>query len=182
MRRPAALALVALLALAKSAAAAEPVRKPPVVVAFVSGVATAMLPLALGALHTANATTDGSRNVGYGVAGAGIALSPIVSHVVLGEYDRAGIFGAAPVAAEIAACSIMAAKPDSVFHGTMFSRTVFALLFSIDFFGATAGLVDVLMVGDRKPQAPRAGLLPRDLQLYPMVGRDRAGFVIGGTL
>ncbi len=182
MRRTAAFVLVALLSLAKSAAAAEPARKPPVVVAFVSGVATALVPLALGALHTANATNDGARNVGYGVAGAGIALSPIVSHVVLGEYDRAAIFGAVPVASEIAACSLMAAKPDLVFHGTMFSRTTFALLFSFDIFGATLGLVDVLMAGERAAKAPRAGLLPRGLQLHPLVGRDRAGLVIGGTL
>jgi hypothetical protein len=149
---------------------------PNLAVALAAGAATALIPLALGAAHTATAVGDGQRSVGYAVAGAGLALSPIVSHVVLGEWQRAAAFGALPVASEIAICSIMAAEPDFIFHGTTFSRTSFAILFSIDVFGAAAGLWDVAMADD--PKRPLAG----GLSIGPLVGQGRYGLTVGGTL
>src|SRR5438105_1225769 len=136
MRRTAAYALVLLAGAALSGRAAAapaptddgpapplPRRTPPVMVAFAAGIATALIPLALGATYTANASTDGPRDVGYAVAGAGFAMAPIVAHVALGEWKRAAAFGAAPVAAEIAIVSLVSAKPDAIFQGTTFSRT-----------------------------------------------------------
>jgi hypothetical protein len=149
---------------------------PNLAVAFVAGAATALIPLALGAAHAATAVGDGQRSVGYAVGGAGLALSPIVAHVVLGEWQRAAAFGAAPVASEIAICSIMTAQPDYIFHGTVFSRTVFAVLFSIDVFGAAAGLWDVAMADD--PKRPFAG----KLTIAPTLGQGRFGITAGGTL
>ncbi len=184
MRRPPALALILLASAALSGrAAAEPAtpRKTRaassrVALALAAGAATALVPLALGAAHAATAVGDGQRSVGYAVAGAGLALSPIASHVVMGEWARAAAFGAAPVASEIAICSIMAAQPDYIFHGTTFSRTSFAILFSIDVFGAAAGLWDVAMAGD--PKRPLAGRIT----IAPTVGQGRFGVTAGGTL
>lgn len=184
MRRTAALVLLLVTSASFSGRAhAEPpppkrARRaaPNLALALAAGAATAFIPLALGITHTATAASDGQRSVGYAVAGAGLALSPIAAHVVLGEWQRAAAFGAAPVASEIAMCSIMAAKPDYIFHGTVFSRTTFAVLFSVDVVGVAAGLWDVAMVGD--PKRPLAGRLT----LAPTVGQGRFGITAGGTL
>ena len=157
------------------------VRVPPIAIALTAGVATALIPLALGTSHTAAAVTDPSRDAGYVVAGAGFALAPIVAHAVLGEWKRAAAFGAAPVAVELGVIALVSALPDAVFHRTQGSRTVFALLFSVDVFGAALGLVDVMLAGDRA-RAARAAPSWGGLTLVPSVGRDHAGIVLGGML
>jgi hypothetical protein len=151
---------------------------PPIAIALTAGVATALIPLALGTAHTAGAISDGSRDVGYVVAGAGFALAPIVAHAALGEWKRAAAFGAVPVASEIAIIGLVSAVPDAVFHRTQGSRTAFALLFSADVFGAALGLVDVMLAGERARAAP----VLHGLTVVPSVGRDHAGLVIGGML
>jgi len=56
--------------------------EPPVAIALVAGMATALVPMVFGAIHIASASTsaDPPRNVGFAVAGVGPALSPIVAH------------------------------------------------------------------------------------------------------
>jgi hypothetical protein len=174
-----------------SAAAAEtdppegPRAEPPIMVALVAGMATAIVPLVLGGLHTAaaaNAVTDGPRNVGYAVGGVGPALAPIVAHAVLGEWGRAAAFGAVPVASEIAVCALVTAVPDGVFHGTTLSRTGFALLYSADLFGAAVGLVDVMLARDRLRARGRKAAGLSAFTLAPSGGRGHAGLVLGGSL
>ncbi len=156
------------------------------VLALVAGVATALFPLALGAMHTAgenaSSPTDGPRDVGFAVAGVGFALSPLVTHAVLGEWERAAAFSAVPVASEIAIATQFTVQPQTVFHGTVGSRTTFALLFSADVLGAAVSLVDVMMVGERAgKRRARTGTLwplPR-IVLGPGGGR---ALVLGGTL
>ena len=194
MRRTAPFALLLLLAAAASprSAAADPPdppdpprrAHPPIVVAIVAGVATAFFPIVLGAMYTASAGSDGQRDVGYVVGSAGLALSPLAAHAVLGEWGRAAAFGAAPVASELALCALVTAQPDAVFHGTTLSRTTFGVLYSIDVFGAALGIVDVMMAAERRlPDAKRgAGWpLPR-VTLAPSMGPAHAGLVLGGTL
>jgi hypothetical protein len=149
-------------------------RDPPIGVALGAGIATAMIPLALGAMHTAGAVSDESRNAGLIVAGAGIALAPIAAHIVLGEWKRAAIFGAAPLAAEIATIAYLAARPDAVFKGTPVTRTAWGAIFSLDLFGAAIGLVDVMLAGERWQR--------RDLAIVPSVGQGRFGLALGGVL
>jgi hypothetical protein len=193
VRRAARFALIALLVAAapRSAAAAgpdppdPPHADPPVTLALLAGMATAVVPLVLGALHTASARTDtdGPRDVGYAVGGVGPVLAPIVAHAVLGEYKRAAVFGIAPMAGEIALCALMAAHPDAVFHGTTASRTSFAVFYSLDIFGAAFGLVDVMMVRERAGGgAARSAKAPLPLVLSPNVGRGHVGLVLGGSL
>ena len=158
---------------------------PPVALALITGAATAILPAALGAIHTAGVTSDadGPRNVGFAVAGAGFALAPIAAHVVLGEWTRAAAFGAVPVAAEIGGCALLAARPDALFHGTVLSRTTFAVLFSADIFGSALGMVDVVMAGERaRARRKRAVAWPHGLTIAPRVGAGHAGLVLGGAL
>ena len=193
MRRPASFVLALLLGTASSrsvaAAPSEPVEaprsaEPPVAIAVVAGVATALVPMVLGAMHIASQSTDadGPRNVGFAVSGVGPALAPIVAHAVLGEWKRAAVFGAVPVAAEIGLCAYVTAMPDSVFHGTKGSRLGFAVLYSADLFGAALGLVDVMMARERARLDRRGPDLLGRIRVVPSVGPGRAGLVLGGTL
>jgi hypothetical protein len=178
----------------RSAAAAEAdvanEAEPPVTIAVVAGFATAILPIVIGVANnaTASTTTFGPRNVGYAVAGVGPALSPIVAHLVLGEWARAAAFGAVPVAAEVGMCSLMAAEPGSVFSGTVGTRTLFGLLVSADLFGAGVGMVDVMMAKERwraRKKGPTARLAAdplHGLRLAPFGGVGRAGLSLGGVL
>jgi hypothetical protein len=193
VRRAARLALILLLAAAHPGRAAAagpdppdpPRADPPVTLALIAGMTTALVPLVLGALHTAGSrgVNDGPRDVGYAVGGVGPVLAPIVAHVVLGEYKRAAISGIAPLVGEIALCALMAAEPDAIFHGTTLSRTSFAVFYSLDIFGAAFGLVDVMMARERAGGgAARSAKAPLPLLLSPSVGRGHAGLVLGGSL
>lgn len=187
MRRSLGLALFALIAIdprSARAAAPEGAADPPVGVALAAGAATTLIPLALGAMHTANATTYASRNVGFWVAGAGFALAPVVAHVVVGEYARAAAFGALPLAVDAGVIALTSVNPDAIFAATKGSRTAFGIFFGAGVFGATLGLIDVAFARDRARDRDRARR-PRPLRgltFSPAVGRGGAGIVIGGEL
>jgi len=157
-----------------------PAADPPVGIALAAGAATALIPLALGASFAAGTKDYGQRNVGYAVAGAGLAISPILAHLVIGEYARGAAFGAVPVACEIGAIALVSVMPNAVFSGSMGSRTTFALLFSFDAFGATLGLVDVALARTRARERLPKRL--RGLTVVPLRGRDFAGIAVGGSL
>jgi hypothetical protein len=158
-------------------------RDRPVLLALAAGFATAAIPLALGATGTADSTSDPVRNTGYEVSGAGLALAPIVSHIVLGEWSRAAAFGAVPVASEIGMVTLLSAKPGSIFHGTVGTRTLFGLIFSLDAFGSALGMVDVMVANDRASIPPVWRIFSsRNLSLAPVVTANYRGLSLGGKL
>jgi hypothetical protein len=156
---------------------------PPVTTALVASMATILVPVVIGlSFVTAQAqvpATDGLRNAGFAVSGVGPALAPIVGHVVLGEWGRAAAFGAPTVAAEVALSAYLAAMPDAAFQGTAATRLGFGLMYSADLFGAAIGVLDVMMVRERRGRRPG----PLDgVRVMPMVSAGRAGIVVGGAL
>lgn len=179
-----ALLFLAFAATPRRARAAPPegasAADPPVGIALAAGAATALIPLALGASFAAGTKDYGQRNVGYAVAGAGLAISPIMAHVIVGEYARGAAFGAVPVACEIGIVSLVSVMPNAVFSGSTGSRTTFAILFSLDAFGATLGLVDIALAATRARERLPKPL--RGLTVLPVMGRDRAGIAVGGVL
>jgi hypothetical protein len=186
-----ALAAFAVGLLARSASAAgddAEAAEPPVTIAVLAGVATAFVPMVIGGIGVASAPTtqDAPRNVGFAVAGVGPALSPIIAHVVLGEWARAAAFGAPAVASEIGVCALMAAEPDAVFHGTYGSRTAFAVVFTADIASAAAGIVDVMMAKERWLERRNRGGHAKDplhgLRITPRVGHGQAALLLGGSL
>lgn len=185
MRRPLAIALFSLAALAASPVAASPgegasAADPPVGVALAAGAATALIPLAIGASHTASSTTFPTRNAGMIAAGAGFALAPIVAHVVLGEWKRAAAFGALPLAGEIGIITLTTINPEAIFGATKGTRTAFAIMFSAGAFGAALGLIDVVFARERARERLPQPL--RNAAIAPMIGPSTAGLVLGGAL
>jgi hypothetical protein len=148
--------------------------EPPVTAAILAGVATAMIPLSLGGVLASSGDEYSRKNAGLLLAGAGVALAPMVSHAVLREWKRGLLFSILPVASEIAMTSLLTAREDAVFKGTTLSRTTFALLFSVDVFGSAIGIVDAMMAGDR---ARGKGFL-----FAPTISQNRVGFTFGGSL
>ncbi len=120
---------------------------------------------------------DASRNVGFAVAGVGPARAPIVAPAVVRAWSRAAAFSAVPVASEIALCAFLQAQPDAVFHGSIGSRTAFALIYTADILGAAVGIVDVMMAPERARRRAAGGFT-----LAPTFGHGHAGVVLGGPL
>jgi hypothetical protein len=155
-------------------------------VALITGAATALVPLAIGATIADRGKDDPAKNVGLIVAGAGLALSPFTAHATAGEWKRAAAFSAVPVASEIAICVLLAAKPDAVYHGDKGSRTAFGALFSVNVFIAALGLVDATFAGDRRKERaaapPAKSASPALRYLAPTVAGGGFGLTLGGTL
>ena len=164
---------IAASARSTSAAPARP-GEPPVLVAVAAGAVTAMIPVILGGTHAATGETLASKNVGLSVAGFGLALAPIISHVVVGEWKRAAAFGALPTATAIGAAVLLASRDDAVFDGTTLSRSTFGALFSLTVFSSAPGVVDAALAGERA-RAP--GLI-----VAPTLGKGHFGIGIMTTL
>src|SRR3954468_23240988 len=86
-------ALALLSSIARAAGADEarassppPIAEPSAGLALMTGAATAMIPIALGAALMSSGSAGAEKNLGFGIAGAGFVLAPIVSHAVLGEF------------------------------------------------------------------------------------------------
>lgn len=155
-------------------------------VALLTGAATALVPVAIGATIADRGKDDPAKNVGLIVAGAGLALSPFTAHATAGEWKRAAAFSAVPIASEIAICALLAAKPDAVYHGDKGSRTTFGALFSVNVFIAALGVVDATFAGDRKRERaaapPAKSAAPALRYLAPTVAGGSFGLTLGGTL
>jgi hypothetical protein len=154
--------------------------------AFVTGAATALVPVAIGATMADRGKDDPAKNAGLILAGGGLALSPFTAHAVNGEWKRAAAFSAVPVATEIAISIFLTARPDAVYQGTKVTRTVFGILFTADVFIAALGLVDASFAGDRKREraslAPAKSAAPGLRYVSPTVAGGGFGLTLGGTL
>ena len=149
---------------------------PPVGLASGASAVAMLVPFALGTMHAASATSSPSKNAGMMVAGSGFVLAPIIGHVVVGEYERAGLFMSIPAISEVAMVALVAAKPDAIFDGTKTSRTAFGALFTVSAFIAAASFVDVTRAGERaRAEAPHVAIVP-------MVDQNVAGIAFGGSL
>lgn len=151
-----------------------PIAEPSAGLALMTGAAAAMIPIALGAALMSSGSASAEKNLGFGIAGAGFVLAPIVSHAVLGEFRRAALFGALPALSEIGMVVVMAAREDAVFHGTTVSRTTFGALFCADVVFSMVGLIDAAMAGDRARG--------RGFTLAPSIAHDRIGLTAFGAL
>jgi len=176
--------LVAASALLSSAARAEPPREaqaaPSAELAMMAGAASAMIPITLGSALASSGTDDGAKDVGLVVVGAGFALAPLVSHAVLGEWKRAAMFTAIPLATEIGMAALVSARADAVFHGTTLSRTTFGALLCVDVFFSALGVVDAALASNQSPKGRWFG--SRGVVVAPTIAAGRVGLTVGGAL
>lgn len=166
-----------------TAAPAAPAEAPPAELAMMAGAGAAMIPITLGAVLTSSGTTDAAKDRGLAVVGAGFAIAPLVSHMVLGEWKRAAIFTAVPVLSEVGMIALFSSRSDAVFHGTELSRTTFGTLMCFDAFFSVLGVVDAALASSQNPKGRWGfGSRGRGVLVSPTVTAGRFGITVGGAL
>jgi hypothetical protein len=169
--------LSAFLVAAAPARADESANFQPNVAASVGvGLAFALVPVAIGSGLTAGNNTQDAQNAGIYLMCAGLAVAPVISHLIAHEWKRAALFGALPTAALVGmALMLEVIRPQVVMDlGYPEVRIPFASLLIVSFFSAGGGLADSLMAGDRARD--------HHVTIVPTVGNNTVGIAIGGTL
>ncbi|MES1172096.1 MAG: hypothetical protein ABUL77_02575 [Bacteroidota bacterium] len=117
------------------------------VVGPLAGVATALIPLAVGGALLADDDRPDRQRAGTYVILAGFAAAPWVSHAITGRWRRAFGFGLASLATSLGALGAMRVQdpydPNIANHG----RLAFGFLLTSAFFATTVGLVDSFIEG-----------------------------------
>lgn len=174
-------ALLAILAQLNGVAGAAPEaeRRVPVAWSVGSGTGVALLGLAVGGglLATAQPGDLSLKRAGIYTIAGGLALAPLLSHLVAREWKRAVIFGIAPLALGAVAVGMLEAYGDLLDYGSLAPRLVFGTALALELLASGIGLVDSLYAAERKKPA-RA--LP--VSIVPVFGPNRVGLAIGGTL
>jgi hypothetical protein len=139
-----------------------------------SGCGLVLASMAVGGGVSGVAEGDRARRTGLEIVTLGLALGPAVSHAVSGEWKRAGLFGG--IGLGIAAFNLVLIEKSTAVldHGPASSRVPFGIALATQVLVTTVGLVDSLMVRERK-----AG---QRLALLPLVERRALGLALGGRL
>ena len=180
MRSP---VVVALLLAARLATADEVPRvdaedDSPVMLSVGVGAAAAIIPLCIGGALTTTSNVI-EHNAGIYVLQAGLALAPILSHLIAGEWKRAAVFGFLPTASVLAMIAVFYQAPRQLYdEDHVATRLELGGLVILSVFSAGAGLVDSLFAGDRRKERRIA----RSLTIAPWLGTQSMGLAFGGAL
>ena len=178
-------ALVLLVCLSSVARADEETRA---AWGFGTGVATALLPLAAGGALLAYRCPEDQpkcdpapwRRAGVHTLATGLALAPIFSHLIAGEYKRAAWFGIAPVVLGVVAMGLLeGSRPDDLLDsGAVTPRIIFAGALALELVASGIGLGDSLQAVERarkKKQSLAIGV-------SPVFGAHQFGLTVGGLM
>jgi len=165
------LSLVVALVLAASSSRAD---KPEPALAFLAGSSVFFAGFAVGGvlLGTSNGNNDGRNNAGWLAIDAGFSLAPLVSHAVVGEWTRALVFTAPPVAVFGGSATLLAIHPATIERGELADQRFMWALFGIGLLSSIVGVVDACMAKGRA----------RDVAIAPVLGPGQVGLRIGGVL
>jgi hypothetical protein len=145
-------------------------------IATSAGALLAMGGLGAGGVMLATHGDLANRKVGAYTLLSGLALAPILSHALSGEWARAALFGAVPVAAALGATLLIERTPVLLGHGTLPERRLFAASFGLALLSSAIGVFDSLSVGERARARAHA------LAIAPVITRGGLGVVLGGSL
>jgi hypothetical protein len=161
-------ALTACLLVESSARAEDP---PDSGLALVVGGATLVAGLAVGGtLLAASGENPPVNEAGWLVMQGGFALAPLTSHAVVGEWGRGAAFASIPAAAALGTLPVFAADGNAVAYGTLWEQRAIWALYCVGLAGGIVGVLDTAFAPGRV------------LHVAPSIGRNSAGFVVGGTL
>ena len=151
---------------------------------MLGGAATALVPMAIGSYLFAHNEDEHHRTAGALTMVTGLALAPIVSHLAVKEWKRAGIFGAIPVACAVGMAALVGAEPSVTVFGSPQTRLTFGMLMSFATLSAGVGLLDTLGAGRRAREAA-AGRAPstarRSILPVPFGAPRGGGLAVGGS-
>jgi hypothetical protein len=122
----------------------------------------------------ANGAGDAQRSFGWLTVQLGYTASPLFAHGVVGEWGRGALFAAIPAAALGGTAAFYRTRTDGVEFSTLEDQRVIWSFFTAGLVASAAGLVDVVLAGDRHR--------PPAVALRPSVGPGEAGLRLEGTL
>jgi hypothetical protein len=147
--------------------------KPEPALAFFAGASVLLAGFAVGGTLLATSHANETRdNVGWLTIEATFAAAPLVSHALGGEWGRAAVFSAPPVAALGGTAALLAIDSGAIGHGELVEQRVLWSLFGIGLFSAAIGVVDSTFAGKRLGA----------VALAPVIGAGQVGVKVGGTL
>lgn len=139
-----------------------------------TGTALALGSLAIGGVVLATEQTNAARKAGAFTIVSGLALAPIVSHAIAGEWGRAALFGVLPVAGATAAIVVIESAPVLQGHGVLSQRRFLTACYTITLLSAAIGLYDSLNAAERARE--------RQIAIAPWFERGGVGAWVGGAL
>jgi hypothetical protein len=140
-----------------------------------AGAALMILPAAVGgALEAGSDDIDVKRGGIYLLTG-GMALAPIVSHLIAREWYRAVLFGALPVAAFASVVTLLQLHPDIFDAGSVATRVTYGTMICVSAIFSTVG------VADSFGAARRVRARHRSLTIVPAVAPRGATLGLGGA-
>jgi hypothetical protein len=167
-------ATVALVSLAGAAAAEPDPSPPPVGWSVAAGVATALVPMAVGGALLGMGSSLDEKDAGIYLIQAGLILAPFVSHAIAGEWKRAAIFASIPAVAAATAIGLTAATPDVVTGGDRDYQKGLGVVVAVAVVASMGGVVDSLWAAERKKAS--------QITVAPLVGKQQVGLMFGGSL
>ena len=155
---------------------------PPVTWAVTGGALTAMVPLAIGGSLIASSYDVGTRKGATLTMMAGLALSPIVSHLIVREWTRAAIFGAIPVACLAGMVGLLQLQPTADIYGTTGGRLTYGALLSFAALSAGLGLLDTFGATRRAAELrQQKRSVARSLAPAPLFFERGGGLTVAGA-
>ena len=166
--------LLSLLLISVTARADEP--PPKVAWSFAAGLATALVPLAVGGGIVAGASKEDvvSLRAGVHVIAVGLALAPWVSHLIAREWKRAAAFGAVPLAMMVVAIGVFEGQDLGTDGGNYGWRILFGGAIALELIATGIGLADSLAAGERFRARNK-------ISLSPFAGPHGGGLALGGV-
>lgn len=161
MRPSRATTLVVLLA--GLSASADERRAPPVGWSVAAGLATAIVPLAVGGgvLAFAEPGDRALRHGGIDAMLVGLMLAPAVSHLVAREWKRAVLFSIVPALSAAAAIGIFEYREDVLDRGAPALQIALGAALAIELIASGIGLADSLGAAERaRRRAPAIQAAP----------------------
>jgi hypothetical protein len=149
--------------------------EPPVGLSIGLGLGVALAPMAIGGGMAALSGAGATRRRSLEILAGGLALAPVVSHMVAGEWSRAAAFGGVTFTAALLATALLESVDvilDDTKHPAciLLGGTLAGLLVA-----SGVGLADSLMAGERVSKAST-------LQLRPSVGKGTLALSLRGRL
>jgi hypothetical protein len=113
---------------------------------------------------------EGAVRIGWMTIEGALALAPLASHAVVGEWGRGLAFAAVPVAGILSTAVVLGIEPDAIDHGEAGARITVWSSLTAGLLVGVAGVVDAAFADQRA------------ISVLPMAGSGKLGLLVGGPL
>jgi len=151
--------------------------------AFAVGSLLSAVPFAIGTAVTSSSHEQSTQNAGVYTLQGGLALAPLVSHVMLGEYKRGLLFSIAPVIGSGSMITLLEIHPDAVTHASLEVQRYYYFMVVASVLGGGIGVLDTLFQPSREALRERSSSRAQgSLHIAPILSPGNYGLSLGGAL